>query len=294
LIGSALVSSLTAAGHRVTRLVRAASTKRGEAWWDPATGVIPLQDLGEVDGAVHLAGESIASGRWTPEKKQLIRDSRVQGTRVLCEAMTRLAKPPRVIVCASAIGYYGHRGDELLTEQSASGSGFLAEVCREWEAAAAPAAQAGIRVVHTRFGMVLSPAGGALAKMLPPFRLGLGGPLGSGRQWVSWVALDDVVGAIGAALSSPVLQGPVNVVAPTPVTNREFTAQLGRALNHPAIVPAPAFVLRFALGELAADLLLASTRVEPSKLQAARYVFRYSTLDQALRHLLERLDRSRG
>ena len=173
LVGSALVSSLTAAGHRVTRLVRAASTKRGEAWWDPATGVIPLQNVGEVDGVVHLAGESIANGRWTPAKKQLIRDSRVQGTRVLCEAVARIPQPPRVIVCASAVGYYGHRGDELLTEQSASGSGFLAEVCHEWEAAAAPATRAGIRVVHARIGVVLSLAGCSLAKMLPPFRLGL-------------------------------------------------------------------------------------------------------------------------
>lgn len=283
-IGSALVEALTASGHRVTRLVRLPGS--GAVAWDLASGVATSAGLEGVVAIVHLAGESLASGRWTPEKKDAIRESRVLGTRRLCESLMRLAAPPTTVVCASAIGYYGHRGDERLTETSDSGTGFLAEVCREWEAACQPALQAGARVVHLRLGVVLSPKGGAMARLLPPFRLGLGGRLGRGAQWMSWIALDDVVGAIQHVLTAPAVHGPVNLTAPHPVTNRDFTATLGCVLGRPAILPAPAFVLRLALGQMADDLLLASARVLPSALLASGYPFSYPRLDDALRHLL--------
>lgn len=283
-IGSALVEALSAAGHRVTRLVRRPAA--GSVAWDPSSGAAASAGLEGVEAVVHLAGESLASGRWTPEKKEAIRDSRVLGTRRLCESLMRWPAPPATVVCASAIGYYGHRGDERLTESSASGTGFLAEVCREWEAACEPAVQAGARVVHLRLGMVLSPSGGAMAKLLPPFRLGLGGRLGRGAQWMSWIALDDALGAIQHVLAAPSVQGPVNLTAPHPVTNRDFTSTLGRVLGRPAILPVPAFALRLALGQAADELLLTSTRVLPSVLLASRYAFRYPQLDGALRHPL--------
>jgi uncharacterized protein len=234
---------------------------------------------------VHLAGENIAE-RWTAAKKVRIRDSRVKGTQVLCEALAHLASPPKVLVSASAIGYYGDRGEEILTEESAPGTAFLSEVCRAWEAAADPARQKGIRVVHARFGVVLSTAGGALAKMLPPFRLGLGGVLGSGRQYLSWIALDDAVGAIQHAIVTDALQGPTNTVAPRAVTNQEFTKTLGAVLGRPTAVPFPAFAARLMFGEMADELLLASARVQPVKLAASRYGYRYPELEGALRHLL--------
>lgn len=287
LVGSALVPLLTAGGHAVTRLVR--STPRpghAEIPWDPAARSIGTPALEGLDAVVHLAGDNIASGRWTAAKKARIRDSRVQGTLTLCEALAQLVKPPRVLLCASAIGYYGDRGERTLREESAPGTGFLAEVCRAWEAAAAPAVQRGIRVVHLRLGVVLSPAGGALAKMLTPFRLGLGGVVGNGKQYMSWIALDDVLGAMHHALITETLHGPVNVVAPHPVTNQEFTTVLGKVLRRPTRVPLPAFVARLVFGEMADALLLASTRVAPTRLQASGYTFRYPALEEALRHLL--------
>jgi uncharacterized protein (TIGR01777 family) len=239
-----------------------------------------------MEAVVHLAGENIASGRWTAARKARIRSSRVMGTRTLCETLARLSQPPKVLVSASAIGYYGDRGAEPLWENSAFGTGFLAEVCRAWEEATQPAVQKGIRVVLLRIGIVLSPAGGALAKMLIPFQLGLGGVIGSGNQYMSWIALDDVAGVIAHALVTDTLQGPVNAVAPYPVTNREFTKTLGRVLRRPTVFPLPGFAARLAFGEMADALLLASTRVEPKRLLATQYVFRYPELEDALRHLL--------
>ena len=270
LVGSMLMSELTAAGHSITRL------SHSQAW----------PELAGHDAVVHLAGDNITSGRWTPEKKARIRDSRVQLTQRLCEAVAQVTPPPRVVVCASAVGYYGNRGDEVLREESAPGAGFLAKVCSDWEAATKPAADAGIRVVNLRFGVVLSATGGALAKMLTPFKLGLGGVIGDGRQWMSWITLDDATGVIGRALTDETLRGPVHVATPQPVTNREFTKTLGRALRRPALFPLPAFAARLALGEMADALLLSSQRVEPAKLVASGHRFRFPELDGALRHLL--------
>jgi uncharacterized protein (TIGR01777 family) len=287
LVGSALVPFLTTGGHRLTRLVR--STPRpgqAEIPWQPETGSIATSALEGVEAVVHLAGENIATGRWTAEKKARIRASREQGTRLLCDALGQLVNPPKVLVSASAIGYYGDRGSESLHEASPPGSGFLAEVCQAWEATTAPAVQRGIRVVHFRLGMVLSPAGGALAQMLWPFKLGAGGVIGSGWQYMSWIALDDAIGAILHAMMTPSVQGPVNAVAPQVLTNREFTAILGRVLRRPTLLPFPACAARLACGEMAEALLLASARVEPRRLLETGYVFRYPDLDSALRHLL--------
>jgi uncharacterized protein (TIGR01777 family) len=237
---------------------------------------------------VHLAGANIAAGRWTPARKAEIRDSRVEGTRSLCQALARLAHPPQVLASASAVGFYGDRGTETLTEESVAGTGFLPGVCQAWEAAAEPATRVGIRVVHLRFGMILSPAGGALRKMLLPFRLGGGGRVGSGAQFVSWIAIDDVLGAIEHVLREESLHGPVNVVAPESVTNAEFTRSLGRVLRRPTLIPLPAFAARLAFGEMADALLLASARVMPARLRASGYRFRFPELEGALRHLLGR------
>jgi hypothetical protein len=289
LVGGALLPFLTTGGHSVRRLMRGSkATAAGDIAWDPAKGQVDAAALEGLDAVVHLAGENIAGGRWTRDRKERIRDSRVKGTRLLSEALAGLQRPPKVLIVASAIGFYGDRGDETLTENSASGSGFLAEVCREWEAAAEPARRAGIRTVHARFGVILSPKGGALPKTLVPFRLGLGGRIGSGRQYVSWVALDDVVGAIQHALMCQDLSGPVNVVAPHAVTNREYTKALVAVLHRPAIFPLPAFVARLMLGEMADALLLASQLVEPQRLLQTGYRFDFPELTPALRHLLGR------
>jgi uncharacterized protein (TIGR01777 family) len=286
-IGSALVGSLTGQGHQVHRLVRSTpDAGNNEVPWNPSAGKLEAARLEGLDAVVHLAGEGIASGRWTAEKKARIRDSRVQGTRLLSEALARLTNPPEVMACASAIGYYGNRGEELLREESPPGTGFLAETCQEWEKAAQAAIQKGIRVVHLRFGIVLGLKGGALGLMLPPFRMGLGGPLGSGRQITSWISLDDAVGAIRYALTNVTLRGSVNVVSPHSVTNLEFTKTLGRVLCRPTLFPVPAFAARLLFGEMADEALLASARVEPAHLQAAGYRFRYPELTGALRHLL--------
>jgi uncharacterized protein len=289
MIGSALVSTLVRGAVRVTRLVRSpVAGSEDELRWDPQRGDLDagrLEELGP-EAVVHLAGESIG-GRWTAERKARIRDSRVEGTRLLSERIAALSRRPSVMVCASAVGYYGDRGEELLEESSGPGATFLAEVTRSWEAAAQPARDAGIRVVNLRLGIVLSPDGGALARMLPLFRLGVGGPLGNGRQYMSWIALDDVVGTIQHALGAEALEGPVNTASPNPVTNREFARTLGRVLGRPAVLPAPAFALRLAFGELG-DELLGGQRVNPRRLLASGYEFRYPQLEEALLGMLDR------
>ncbi len=251
--------------------------------WDPDQPLAPDAVSG-FDAVVHLAGETIA-GRWTETKKRRIRQSRVSGTRNLAEALAKASPRPQVFVCASAIGYYGSRGDEVLTEDSASGNDFLSGICRDWEAAAKPAAHAGIRTVHARFGIVLSKQGGALKPMLLPFRLGLGGRVGSGRQWWSWVDMQDVVGAILHAMKTNI-QGPMNVVAPNPVTNAEFTKALGSVLSKPTIFPMPAFAARLAFGQMADELLLASQRVEPMKLKQTGYPFKFVEVRNSLQTIL--------
>ena len=286
LVGAALLPRLTANGWQVTRLIRSDSAGPDQISWDPSRP-IPPESVSGFDAVIHLAGATIAE-RWTERKKQAIRDSRVVGTRNIAEALAQAAKRPALLLAASAIGFYGDRGDEVLNEESLGGQGFLAEVCRDWESATQPAVQAGIRTVMTRFGIVLSPSGGALAKMLLPFRLGLGGRVGSGRQWWSWVALDDVIGAIEYAMKTSTLAGPLNVVSPNPVTNREFTTSLASALSRPALFPMPAFAARAALGQMADELLLASQRVEPAKLRASGYRFRRPDLDMALAAILKR------
>ncbi len=289
LVGKSLVSSFTNDGHEVLKLVRR-ERKMGspEIEWDPKRGVIDRKHLEGLDVVVHLAGESIAEGRWNDERKRLIRDSRVQGTRLLSDALGQLSRPPKTFLSASAIGYYGNRGDEILVETSAPGKDFLSGVCVQWEEATRSAAEKGISVVNLRFGVILSADGGALAKMLAPFRMGVGGRIGKGDQWMSWIALDDVVGAINFALTDTSLSGPINFVAPKPVTNAQFTKQLGVALSRPTLFPVPAFAARLAFGEMADALLLSSQRVKPERLQVAGYGFQYPELQNALRHVLSR------
>lgn len=284
MVGSALVPALQSAGHSVTRLVRS-RPQAGEILWDP-TGALTTADLEGFDTVVHLAGENIA-GRWTHSKKSRILHSRVQGTQVLANSLTRLRQPPRALVSASAIGYYGDRGDEPLTETSSSGSGFLADVARRWEGATEPASRAGVRVVNLRIGVVLSARGGALAKMLPPFRMGVGGRVGTGRQYWSWITLDDLVGVIQHALITEALRGPVNTVSPSPVTNAEFTRILGQVLSRPTVLPMPAFVVRLIFGQMGQELLLASQRVDSTRLQSSGYRFLHPDLKSALEHLLK-------
>ena len=287
LVGSALVPFLTSGGHDVYPVVRREPGER-EIGWDPANGKLNAADLEGFDAVVHLAGENIA-GRWTKHRKQKIRDSRVRGTELLAKALAGLERPPEVLVSASAIGIYGDRGDEMLDETSDAGQNFyLADVVQAWERATDPASEAGIRVVTARLGIVLSPKGGALKKMLPPFRMGVGGNIGNGRQYWSWVALDDVVGALHHAMLTDSLRGPVNVVAPDPPRNAEFTKVLGKVLHRPTLIPVPAFAARLGLGEMANELLLASARVSPTRLAKCGYAFRYPELEAALRHVLGR------
>jgi len=292
LVGSALLPFLTTGSHRVTSLARAASrSPQPVVRWDPAAGTIDAAGLEGIDAVVHLAGESVAGKRWTAATKARIRDSRITGTTLLCETLARLRQPPKTLVCASAIGYYGNAGAAEVREESPSGDGFLADVCRQWEAATAPASAAGIRVVQLRIGIVLSPAGGALASMLTPFRLGLGGRLGSGAQYMSWISIDDLIGAILHALTTGVLRGPVNAVAPLPVTNAEFTRVLGHVLRRPTLLPVPAAAARLAFGEMADALLLGGARVTPARLHDTGYTFRHADLETALRHVLGRTSR---
>jgi uncharacterized protein (TIGR01777 family) len=287
LIGSALAPRLEAGGHTVSRLVRARERAGGGAYfWDPRNGVLDEAALRDTDAVVHLAGETVA-GRWTDAKKRRIRDSRILGTRLLSEAIAAADTPPSVFVSASAVGIYGDRGDEELTEASPRGGGFLADVVEEWEAATQLAARARIRVVNVRSGVVLSREGGALASQLLPFRLGLGGPLGGGRHFTSWISIDDEAAAIEHAIVSDELSGPVNLAAPNPVTNREFAKTLGRVLRRPAVLPTPLLPLRLAFGsEFVEEVLLASARVFPASLLASGYRFRFSELEPALSHLL--------
>jgi uncharacterized protein (TIGR01777 family) len=295
LIGSALAVDLVACGHTVNRLVRDRRLATGgDVYWNPTTGEIDAAAVKAHDAVVNLAGQSIAEGRWTAKRKQLIRDSRVAGTRAIATALSTPNGRPKILINASAVGIYGNRGDELVDEASPPGSDFLSGVCRDWEAATEPATRAGVRVVLTRFGVVLSGEGGALTKMLLPFRLGLGGKIGNGRQYMSWVALVDVVGAIIECLINESLAGPVNVVAPNPVTNYEFTKTLGRVLRRPTILPMPAFAARAALGQMADELLLASQRVRPTKLLAAGYQFKFPALEPALEHALSAPSRGIG
>jgi uncharacterized protein (TIGR01777 family) len=284
LIGSALVSDLENGGHSVIRLVRH-SPGANEIQWHPDEKLQP-GEVNAVDAVVHLAGESIA-GRWTKAKKARIRDSRVQGTSVLAGALAGAARQPKAMVCASAIGIYGDRDDEILHEDSGPGSDFLAEVGKQWEAAAEPAARAGIRVVSLRIGVVLNPNGGALPRILPPFRVGLGGRIGSGKQWMSWITLDDVVAIVQHALATESLRGPVNAVAPNPVRNADFTRTLGEVLHRPTVFPLPEFMVRTIFGEMGQALLLSSQRVDCGKLLASAYRFRYADLKSALHRFLK-------
>jgi uncharacterized protein (TIGR01777 family) len=291
LVGRALVRSLLAEGHEVTRLVRGdaqgfRAPGTSAVHWDPARGEIDARALEGHDAAVHLAGEPIAEGRWDEAKKRRVLESRAQGTRLLAEALAGLSAKPGVLVSASAVGFYGNRGDELLREESASGEDFVSEVCREWEKGTLAASRAGIRVVHLRIGLVLSAEGGSLPRMLTPFKLGLGGRLGSGRQYVSWITLEDVIGVIRHALADERLHGPVNTVAPGAVTNAELTKAIGRALGRPTFMFVPAFAARLAFGEIADELLLSSTRADPARLRETGYEFRHPEIEGALRAVL--------
>lgn len=284
MVGSAVVTALRSQNHTVARLVRpGASSSPGDARWDPVSGQCELPTMEGADAVVHLAGASIATGRWNDARKQLLRSSRVEATRHLVAALTRLQRPPAVLISASAIGYYGNRGDEVLVEESAPGGDFLAQLACDWEAAAFEAARSGIRVAALRFGIILAKHGGALPRMLTPFKLGLGGRIGSGKQWMSWILLEDAVAMIQSAIEDTNWRGPVNAVSPNPVTNAEFTRALARALHRPAIFPAPGFALRLLLGEMADSLLLASQRVIPQKLSNLGYPFRQTELEPALR-----------
>lgn len=292
LVGSALVESLSDEGHTIGRLLRPQSAGeartggRGVAMrWNPETGDLDSAAAG-ADAVVNLAGVSVASGRWTEDRKKQIRSSRVDTTRQLVKALGKLNPGPRIFLSASAIGYYGDRGDEELTEVRAPGSGFLPDVCRGWESEASRAEALGMRVAYLRFGTILARHGGALQKMLPPFKMGAGGRLGSGKQWMAWITLADVLGIIGYALKNEQAHGAVNTVAPTPMRNSEFTAELGRALHRPAILPAPRFALRLALGEMADALLLSSQRVVPQKLRSLGYPFLHPDLPSALAAVL--------
>lgn len=288
-IGTALLPTLKSNGARITRLVRSSgkysSADEQQIPWDPAQPITP-ESVSGFDAVIHLAGESIV-GRWTDAKKKEIRDSRVNATTHLAQALARSKHKPQVFVCSSAIGYYGDRGDEVLNEQSTPGMGFLTEVCRDWEAAAQPAADAGIRTISIRTGIVLTPKGGALGKMLLPFKMGLGGRIGNGRQWMSWIDVRDMVGAIHHLLKNDLLHGPVNMVAPKPVTNAEFVRTLASVLSRPAIFPMPAFVVKVAFGEMGETALLGSQRVEPAQLFSSGYPFRFSELQASLTSLLK-------
>ena len=285
LVGRAVAPMLTGAGHNVLPIVRR-QPGPGEIGWNPSANEFDAAELDGVDGVVHLAGENLAAGRWTRVRKDRIRASRVRGTDLVCRKLAGLAKPPRTLVSASAIGYYGDRGDQVLDEGQPPGTDFLADVVREWEAATRPAIDAGIRVVQLRIGVVLAPDGGALARMLTPFKLGLGGRVGNGRQYWSWISIDDIAGAVYHALTTDSLSGPVNATAPNPVTNRQFTRTLGRVISRPTMFPMPAMLAKIAFGEMAEALLLSSTRVQPTRLLESGYTFQHPELEDALRELL--------
>jgi uncharacterized protein (TIGR01777 family) len=289
LTGKALIRILCAQGHSVARLVRPGSVpSAGDIAWDPLAATIDVSAMEGADAVVHLSGARIDQGRWTPARKSVLRSSRIDTTRVLVDALASLRRKPRVFVSASAIGCYGDRGDQILTESSMIGTDFLSLLVREWEAEASRAEVSGVRTVLLRFGVILSTEGGALPQMLMPFKFGLGGRLGKGTQWMSWIALEDAVGIICAAIANENLAGPLNVVAPNPLTNADFTRIAAAVVHRPAIFAAPAFALRIALGEMADALLLASQRAIPERLLAAGYVFRFPELESALKAILAR------
>ena len=287
LVGKALISSLTSDGHEIVRLVRRKPSGAAEIAWDPNEGRLD-GSLEGLDAVVHLAGESIAGGRWTNAKKRAIRDSRVKGTALLSDAIARLSRPPAVFLSASAIGYYGNRGDELLTETSAPGNDFLAGVCIEWENATRVAVEKGIRTVNMRFGIILDAHEGALGKMLTPFQMGIGGRVGNGKQWVSWIAIEDVVSGLKFLISDVSVRGPVNFVTPNAMTNAEFTKILGHVLSRPTLFPVPEFGVKLAFGEMGEALLLSSQRVKPTVLEERGFRFAWPVLEPALRYLLAR------
>lgn len=282
LVGSALIPILQSHGNQITRLVRS-SPKPGEIEWHPNQDEVSPQSLEGFETIINLAGENIAGGRWTDEQKRKIRDSRINGTHLLSEAVAKMNSKPGAFICASATGIYGDRDDETLDEQSESGGGFLAGVCREWEQATGPASKAGVRVVNLRMGPILAREGGMLSKLLTPFKMGMGGKVGSGKQYISWVALDDAVNAIKLAIDDESIHGPINIVSPNPVRNEEFTKTLGHVLNRPTALAMPAFAARLAFGEMADEMLLASQKVLPKRLTAAGFQFQYPTLESAMR-----------
>ncbi|HEX5426374.1 MAG TPA: TIGR01777 family oxidoreductase [Candidatus Acidoferrales bacterium] len=287
LVGTAVASALRADGHEVIRFVRPRGTcSPGDVRWDPAAEFVDAEGMEGAEAIVHLAGAGIGDSRWSETRKKTLRESRVNSTRTLVEAVARLRRKPRILLAASAVGYYGDRGDDVLNESSSNGEGFLAALARDWELESLRAQSIGLRVVLLRFGMILSAEGGVLPRMTTPFKLGLGGRLGNGRQWVAWIALEDAIGVIRAALVDDALSGPVNVVSPAPVRNAEFTQALAGALHRPAIFSIPVFALRLAFGEMAMELLLASQRVEPAALIEKRYAFRLPGLEDALRSML--------
>jgi uncharacterized protein (TIGR01777 family) len=287
LVGKALISELVKDGHEIVSLVRHKSEGASEIEWHPNQRSIDSERVSGFDVVVHLAGESIASGRWTDEKKRKIRESRVDGTTLLSRALAQSSKAPAAFISASAIGYYGNRADELLNEKSAPGNDFLAEVCVAWERATGEAEARGVRTVHARFGIILDQEGGALAKMLTPFRMGVGGRIGDGKQWMSWIALVDVLKGLKFVIENESIAGPVNFVAPNPVTNGEFTKTLGDALSRPTLFPMPSFAVRLAFGEMADALLLSSAKVEPKRLEESGYRFEFENLQPALAAILK-------
>lgn len=286
LVGSALVESLHSKGHNIRCLQRNKKPGSTSIWQTDDLFAAPESDE-PFDVVIHLAGENVADGRWSNSKKRRIMNSRIDGTRELVEYLATLPKPPSTFICASAIGYYGDRGDEILTEESGQGAGFLKDVCKNWEIEARKASQSGSRVVILRFGMVLSPKGGALSKMLPPFKAGIGGPIGKGEQYMSWVTIRDLTEIVNFAINTDSLEGPVNVVSPTPIVNKEFTKTLAEVLKKPARLPAPPFGLRLLFGEMADEMLLSSSRVKPEKLLKAGYVFRDRDLKASLEYCIK-------
>ena len=286
-VGSALIPFFTTGGHRVTRLVRRSELEdENNRFWDPQKGIIDLQDSDEFNVVIHLSGEHIGQGRWTLEKKKKIIESRHVTTALIARSITKLKKPPRAFLCASAIGYYGHRGNAVMTEENECGADFISNVCDEWEQAALPALDKGIRTVFLRIGVVLSPVGGALQRLLPSFKIGLGGKVGSGEQYMSWISMDDLIGTVYHAMNDDQLSGPVNLVAPNPVTNLELTRTLAKVISRPALFTIPAWFIKLVFGEMGKEVLLASTRVKPEKIMASGYRFRHPDLEGALQHLL--------